>query len=287
MEKKRAKPRVQKPTPASETRTEATGVKKNLPPIRGVFSTLETQKVGMGVTTRKISNKVLWFVEERGDELECQPINRNFVPSGAKRSISREEFFDKYSPEPEIYHNSVYPKMRELAFAIEDGDRHREKGETFTAEFEYKHALDIDEENIRANFGIGLTYLERKETDKANDIFLRLVKLQGAFAPEHKHLFNEFGIRLRKSGLFVQAAEYYERALELHDSDENLHTNLARAKLELKDFDACLEHIFKALELDPGSAIARKFLEWVAKKALIPEHRKDEAAFFLGGDAEN
>lgn len=252
------------------------------PNIRGVFSTQQTQKVGAGVTTRKITTKALWFVEQQGDELECQPINRNYVPSGVKRKIGMEEFLDNYSPEPEIYHNTVYPKMRELALSVDNGDRRRERGETFTAEFEYSHALSLDEENIRANFGIGLTYLDRKELEKAKDIFQRLVKLEGAFEPEHKHLFNEFGIRLRKSGMFAQAAEYYERALSLHADDENLHTNLARAKLELKDFDGCLEHIFKALEIDPASETAHKFLEWISKKSLVPENRKEEAAVFLG-----
>ena len=83
-------------------------------------------------------------------------------------------------------------------------------------------------DNVRANFGIGLTYLERGESDKAENIFARLIKLDGAYEEEHKHLFNEFGISLRKNKMFSQSLEYYLRALDLTKKDENLYINIAR-----------------------------------------------------------
>lgn len=263
------------PGPA-ETKTE--------PGVRGVFSTQEIRKVGTGTTTRKTVQKTFWFVEQHGDQIECQPLNPNYIPSGPKRKISMDELIAKFSPEPEFYQMSVFPKMRELQQSVSKADSHREKGETFAAEYEYSRALKVDEENVRANFGIGLTYMERGEKEKAENIFERLVKLEGAFEPEHKHLFNEFGINLRKSGMLSQAVEYYQRALELSPNDENLHTNLARALLETKDIDGCLEHLFKALELAPGHGISVKFLDWMLKKSLVPDD-KLEMANFLMGDA--
>lgn len=245
--------------------------------IKGVFSTQEIRKVGTGTTTRKTVQKTFWFVEQRGDEVECQPLNPNYVPSGPKRKISMEELINKFSPEPEFYQMSVFPAMKQMQQSVVKGDNHREKGETFAAEFEYKQALKVDEENVRANFGIGLTYMERGELEKAENIFERLVKLEGAFEPEHKHLFNEFGINLRKSKMLNQAVEYYQRALKLSREDENLHTNLARALLETKDINGCLEHLFKALELAPGHEISLKFLNWMIKKSLVPPERLDDA----------
>ena len=165
--------------------------------VRGVFSTQEIRKVGTGTTTRKTVQKTFWFVEQHGDVIECQPLNANYVPSGPKRKITMDELIAKFSPEPEFYQMSVYPKMREVEQSVNNGDSHREKGETFAAEYEYTRALKVDVENVRANFGIGLTYMERGELDKAQDIFDRLLKLDGAFDAEHKHLFNEFGINLR------------------------------------------------------------------------------------------
>ena len=244
--------------------------------VRGVFSTQEVRKVGTGTTTRKTVQKTFWFIEQRGDEIECQPLNPNYVPSGPKRKISMDELIARFSPEPEFYQNSVYPKMREMQQSVRNGDSHREKGETFTAEYEYSRALKVDEENVRANFGIGLTYMERGDLEKAQNIFERLVKLDGAFETEHKHLFNEFGIHLRKNKMLAQSVEYYQRALELAATDENIHLNLARVLLETKDIGGCIDNLLKGSELAPGHEMIGKFLDWLIRKNLVPAERMAE-----------
>ena len=248
---------------------------QNKTDVRGVFSTQEIRKVGTGTTTRKTVQKTFWFVEQHGDVIECQPLNANYVPSGPKRKITMDELIAKFSPEPEFYQMSVYPKMREVEQSVNNGDSHREKGETFAAEYEYSRALKVDVANVRANFGIGLTYMERGELDKAQDIFDRLLKLDGAFDAEHKHLFNEFGINLRKNKMLAQSVEYYQRALQITANDENLHMNLARALLETKDMDGCLDHLFTALELAPRHEISLKFLKWLLQKSLVPAEKMD------------
>lgn len=243
--------------------------------VRGVFSTQEVRKVGTGTTTRKTVQKTFWFIEQHGNVIECQPLNTNYVPSGPKRKVTMDELISKFAPEPEFYLNSVYPKMQELQQSIDNGDSHREKGENFAAEYEYSRALKVDVENVRANFGIGLTYLERGDAQKAQDIFERLVKLDGAFEPEHKHLFNEFGINLRKSKMLQQSLEYYQRALELSRNDENLYMNLARVLLETKDVTGCIDNLLKALELAPKHEPSLKFMAWLIQKNLVPENRMD------------
>ena len=241
--------------------------------VRGVFSTQEVRRVGTGTTTRKTVQKTFWFIEQHGKEIDCQPLNTNYVPSGPKRKITLDELIAKFSPEPEFYLNSVFPKMQEIQRSIDNGDEHRENGENFAAEFEYTRALKVDEENVRANFGIGLTYLERGDNAKAQDIFQRLVKLEAAFEPEHKHLFNEFGINLRKSKMLQESFEYYQRALELSPTDENLYMNMARVLLELKDIGQCVDYLLKALELAPRHETSLKFLAWLIQKQLVPADR--------------
>lgn len=243
--------------------------------VRGVFSTQEVRRVGTGTTTRKTVQKTFWFIEQHGKEIDCQPLNTNYVPSGPKRKITLDELIAKFSPEPEFYLNSVFPKMQEIQRSIDNGDEHRENGESFAAEFEYTRALKVDEENVRANFGIGLTYLERGDNAKAQDIFQRLVKLEAAFEPEHKHLFNEFGINLRKSKMLQESFEYYQRALELSPTDENLYMNMARVLLELKDIGQCIDYLLKALELAPRHEASLKFLAWLIQKQLVPADRTE------------
>lgn len=246
------------------------------PEVRGVFSTQEIRKVGTGTTTRKTVQKTFWFVEQHGNEIECQPLNTNYVPSGPKRKISMEDLINKFSPEPEFYMNSVYPKMQELQYSVRQGDRYRESGETFAAEYEYSRALKVDEDNVRANFGIGLTYLERGDASKAQDIFERLVKLDAAFEPQHKHLFNEFGINLRKNKMLAESREYYARALQLSPKDENLNMNMARVLLESKDMDGCVDYLLEALRLAPRHEQSLKFMSWLIQKNLIPSGKMED-----------
>jgi tetratricopeptide (TPR) repeat protein len=238
--------------------------------IKGVFSSQMIQKVGTGTTTRKIIQKMYWMVEEKdAGSIELQPLNKNYVPSGPKRKISLDELLENFSPEPEFYLSTVYPRLRELETTIVKGEKHRSKGEIFSAELEFTTALNVDEENVRANFGLGLTYLDRGEANKANDIFERLVKLDAAFEKEHKHLFNEFGINLRKNKMYDQALDYYKRAEDLSPLDENLFYNVARAFFEKSQYEKCVEYLNKALTLNPDLSEARKFLDYIAAKNLI------------------
>ncbi len=243
-------------------------------PIKGIFSTQEVKKVGAGTTVRKTVQKAFWFVEETDGRIEVQPLNGNYVPSGPKRTVTLEDIIARFQPEPEFYMQTVFPKMKELNKTIARADRHRQRGEGFSAEFEYNNALNVDEENVRANFGLGLTYLERGETEKADNIFDRLVKLDAAFDEEHKHLFNEFGINLRKNKMLEQAKDYYTKALELAGRDENLYYNVARVCLELQDYATCVDHLIKSLGLNPTLDAGLKFLMWLKQKDLVPADQR-------------
>lgn len=240
--------------------------------IRGVFSTQAIEKVGTGTTTRKTIRKTFWMCEEQSNEtIHIQPLNVNCVPSGAKKTIPKEEFLNKFSPEPEFYHHSVFPAIKKLNHAIELGESHRNKGKTFSAEFEYQNALNIDLDNVRANFGLGLTYLSRGETKKADNIFERLVNLDATFEPEHKHLFNDFGINLRKNKMYNQAVDYYTRALDLSQGDENLHYNIARAYLSKNELELAVQHLQTALKMNPELDAAVQFHDWLKTKGVLNE----------------
>lgn len=250
--------------------------------ISGVFSSQEVRKVGTGTTQRKTIQKTYWFCEELADgSIEVQPLNPNYVPSGPKKALARDKFLATFAPEPELYITSVYPKIRELNKTIARADRHRKNQEYYSAEMEYGNAIKVDEENVRANFGLGITYLERGEQAKADNIFERLVKLEAAFETEHKHLFNEFGIKLRKNGMLDQAVAYYSRALELSARDEHLFYNLARAYLEKKEHGSALDSLLYALKLNPTLDVGVKFLLWMVQQQLVPDNKKTDVSIAL------
>ncbi len=231
-------------------------------PLKSVFTTEAATTVGFGTTKRKVEQTVYVFVEEQPDGMmACRALNGNFVPSGKPRLVSREELLRRFTPAPNVYLERVLPALRGLERAVDEADRLRESGQGFTAEFEYKNALRIDENHVRASFGLGLTYLERGDTDKAVLVFRKISRLEGAFTPEFKHLFNEFGIQLRKNGMLIQAVGHYAKALRLTRTDEHLHYNLARTLYDKGKLRAARRILKKALLLRPDFPEARAFLK--------------------------
>ncbi len=230
--------------------------------ITGVYSTQTKGVIGFGSTKRKVKQHIYAFVEEHPDgSLWVRELNKHFVPTGKTRSITRDELLAGFLPEPEIYLGKVLPAMRQVEESVDKGDGHRAKGELISAEFEYKNALRLDEEHIRGTFGLGLTYLARGETDNADIVFRRVVGLDGAFEEEHKHLFNEFGIRLRKNGMFAQALRFYKRAARLaRHEDEHLLYNIARTFHEKGEGKQARRLLEKALAVNPGFERAARFL---------------------------
>ncbi len=147
------------------------------------------------------------------------------------------------------------------------GERHLEANEFLSAEFEYNNALKLDEQNVRANFGLGKTYLASGQNDKAANVFRKLSTIEAVLEPQNKHIFNEFGMALRKMGLYVEAVRHYHRALSLTSGDENLWFNLGRALYEGGQHKQALGAVKKALDINPNFEEARQYLMGIMERA--------------------
>ncbi|MBU1002144.1 MAG: tetratricopeptide repeat protein [Proteobacteria bacterium] len=247
-------------------------------PIHGVFSTMETRKIGTGATQRKTKVKQFWLVHEQEDELaEVQPINENLIPTGKKRTISIGTLLDRFAPEPEFFITSEVPEPGTGNGSMLDmGEPPSTRPETppptpLTGPqiegFDLFGTPEDVEKSARASFGLGLTYLKRGNMNKAVDIFTRLAEADATFDPAHKHMFNEFGISLRKERLLDTALKHYLRALDLaSDEDENLHHNIARAYFEKKDINNAVKFLEQSLEINPGLKESRLFLNYLRRK---------------------
>lgn len=250
-------------------------------PLATIYSSQQKNSVAPGEPLQ-FARKQYWLVEKMEDgPYTIQPLNVNKLPSGTKREISLEELEANYTAEPQFYSQIVEPRMKELDTTLNRADGCREKGEAFSAEFEYTNALELDEENIRAQFGVGLTSLALGELGKANQIFHQLLGQEGTFAPQHKHLFNDFGISLRKKKMYKQSISFYSRALELCSDDENLHINIARPLYEQRSLSTCLKHLFEALRIAPGNIMALRFIAWLEKSNHIPRSYREKVKKLL------
>lgn len=241
----------------------------NIKDLSGVFSCQKIAKVGTGTTTRRVAQIGYYFVEQMADDMfQVRPLNNNFVPTGDPEGVTRDELLKDYTPEPEMYHKQVLPNMKDLQKTLARADRHRKQNNSFSAEMEYGKAVTVDEYNVRGNFGIGLCLMDRGETERANDVFARLISMDAPFSAEHKHMFNDFGISLRKSKMITQAVEYYTKAIALSPEDEHLRYNLARALFEEKEYAKVREELKHCLQLNPDFAEGKKFVAYLDKNKL-------------------
>jgi tetratricopeptide (TPR) repeat protein len=241
-----------------------------------VFSSLKNKRIGAGQTAHKSLVKIYFYAKEDGpSDVLLRPLKANYLPMDKGLTITREELIEKYTAEPEVYAEKMLPALKKLKQAIARGERHRESGEFNAAEFEFENALDMEAENARATFGLGLTYMDWGKPDKAAEVFEKLIRMDGAFKAEHKHLFNEFGIKLRKNGMYARALNYYERALELCSDDENLHCNMARTFYDMGEPQQAARSLRLALEINPASKGAKAFLEHIEKEARTAGPRLD------------
>lgn len=249
-------------------------------PIQGVFSTMETRKVGTGATQRKTKVKQYWLVRQLDDDLaEVQPINEKLIPVGKKRNVPIGTLLERFSPEPDFYITPTGGEQppEEIATGPSDSQLDLDDGplpepatlpglQVEIEGFDLSGTPDEVEKNARASFGLGLMYLKRGNHEKAEEIFTKLAEMDAAFAPVHKHMFNDFGISLRKQRLTDTALKHYLRGLELADDDENLLHNIARAYFEKKDIKNCVKYLERSLEVNPNLKESQLFLKFIRKR---------------------
>ena len=80
-----------------------------------VFSTIRKTKIGMGSSARTRTTRVLWFVEQTGEEsFEARKINPRNVPAGNAEIIPLHRLVNDFTPELAYFEDVVLPAMLEL-----------------------------------------------------------------------------------------------------------------------------------------------------------------------------
>lgn len=242
------------------------------PVILGVYAFAKETQIGLGETAAKRETLTYWYVRQLGDDVfEVQPLNIYHVPSGVRQEMSRKEFLENYSPEPNYYRIHTVPALTSLVKRIAQGERLLSEGLLNDAEKQFIKALMIDDLNVKATYGLGAVASEQKDEAKLNKVLNSLLHMDDAFAQEFRDQFNSFGISLRKNKHYDKALRFYTRALELNAMDEHVYFNMARAAYEKGDLDACLAHLNIALSLAPEFVEAKKFLDHCQRIATEKE----------------
>jgi tetratricopeptide (TPR) repeat protein len=230
---------------------------------RPIYLKRETIKLGFGSTSRATVIENYFQVEEAAEEnmFSLRLLNISDQPFGESLLVSREELEQEYTPCPDYFKNKKDPKILLAEKHVELGETHYENRQYFSAEREFNKALDLNEQDLKANLGKGKSLYARGEKKKAKEIFDQLSQMDDLYENENKHIFNEFAIELRKRNLHDEAVSNYGKAIVIDPDDPVLYYNLGRAFYEKKDREGAIEQLIKALALKADFQEAREFLD--------------------------
>jgi len=221
--------------------------------MSGVYSETKIQKIGTMSTARQ-QTVVDYYQCKQVDEktMSVQILDMYGSPLPMKQLVTVEEFLKSFTYEPDKFQAPKTPAELTAEKHAAVAEKHAKRKEFNSAEYEFNRALKVDQENVRANFGLGKVYLETGDAVKASEIFGRLARQDNILAPENKFFFNDLGRELRTLKLYDQALDFYEKAQKMmgHD-DEHLLFNLARAAYEKRDMARAGAYLDQALALNP------------------------------------
>jgi tetratricopeptide (TPR) repeat protein len=232
--------------------------------IQGIFSVEKISKIGTGSTEKKVKQKMYCqAIEAEDGQIDVRYLGKDDKPIDVPELVPKDVFIRDYVFQLDYLEKRKAEKENKANKNIVTAEEHVKKNELHSAEYEFKMALKVDEENLRANFGIGNVYLKMGEKDKAKDIFVKISKTDAIFEEKNKHFFNDCAIQLRKQELYTEAIDYYNKAIGLCDEDENLLFNLSRAYAESNDIGEAKGKILKALEINPKFKEAKSYLDYI------------------------
>lgn len=228
----------------------------------GVYSETKVQKIGT-MSTSRTQIIVDYYQCTQIDEntMNIQILDMYGAPMPLMEKVAIGEFLKRFTYDPDKFLNPKTSADLAADKAIATAEKHVARKEFNSAEYEYSKALKLDEENVRANFGLGKLYVETGEVDKAAEIFSGLAQQDNVLELSNKHIFNELGIELRGLKHYEQAIDFYRKALVLAQDDEHLLFNIARAYLEDGNKDIARDYLNRALVIDPQMKTAKMLLK--------------------------
>ncbi len=145
-------------------------------------------------------------------------------------------------------------------------EQHLDKKEYHAAAFEFGQAIKVDEKNLKAHLGKGKAHMELGQVDEAKESFKKLSEIDSLYEKENKHVFNEYGIELRKSEMYDMAIENYQKAIAIDPEDEALYFNVGRAYNEKGNTKEAVANLNKALSLQGDFKEAKALLAAITKE---------------------
>ena len=118
------------------------------------------------------------------------------------------------------------------------------------------------ERRLRSDFSLALIRLGSNR-DEAIKMLTDMAEHEGPFVENHKFMFSEFGLAMRKRKLLVLSVRFHEKAHILSPKDEHILFNLARVFYESGKYDKARICLEEAVNMAPRFKYGRDFLDFI------------------------
>jgi tetratricopeptide (TPR) repeat protein len=239
----------------------------------GVYRTSSNLWIGSGATRRKSISKRYWYASIGAEgNVEVQLLTSNLTPIGDKRVVELEEFEQEYVFEPGLL--AVAGQSTNVGSGQQDlqlqNTASTNETNALLARVPTHRAkntgLKLEEEEATEKFDRGMTMLRSGYLKQGRRMLLAVPDKDVPWKPKHKHLFNDFGKRLRKEQQPEIALKHYLKASELSPNDDHLCYNIARVYYDLQKMADCKRWLHRALVANPQLEPAQKFLQAIKNR---------------------
>lgn len=248
------------------------------PAVLGIYSLHRDEAMGVGATATTHSQVTFWYVRQLSvATVEVQPLSTSLLPSGIRRAIPLDEFIKTHTPEPLYFVDNPLEALNTLHAKVEKGAESFGRAELSGGERALIKALMFDGIMVEGARDKGNVHPDMKEFTRLRSVLRLLAGRGDHFTVEQKTRLNGFGVNLRKNGHLPESITFFSKALELHDRDENIHFNLARAQFDQGDLRACLDTLHMAVDLNPDFDEAHRFIRYCTRKLMAARHDSQHA----------
>ncbi len=219
----------------------------------------------LGVYSRSTPSgfKTYYFVWTKNNLFSVQKLDRSFNPVDLLRTIDAISFRSMFTFEP---------NMKQIPSA--------RKGVAAKTTFEDILKPENVENTMREQFRKAMLRMRRKNAQEGAMLSLKnLAEVEEGIAQEHKHMFADFGMQLRRNNHLEEALAFCKRTLSLSPTDDHAHFNAARVLMEMGNYDDAEQHLLTAQIIAPENNIHAKALKHVEFLRILsnetPQERED------------
>ena len=229
------------------------------PKFIGVYSVAAAQAAGQ--------RKTLYFVwEAETGSFVVQRLNNAFQPVADPERMTADIFSQRFTAEPAILAMPVRSLDMSKVVGRFVPPPQAEQGGVFgeVSSAEQQRRARLVETGMRETFRKAVARLKRpKERQTAFTALEQLASVREGIQPQHKHMFRDFGARLRQLSYPSAALAFSRRVLDLAPDDDHAHFNMARILHAMGEDEAAIKHLQRAMLLDGSEPVYGRMLRYI------------------------